>query len=527
MYIWHRKYLFFALLIINGGCSDWLSKDPENVVTEKKLFATSYGFRTALNGLYDKISDEDLYGRELSFAFIDVLSQQYDIDKSDMYDDTYLELDAYKFTSESVISITENIWSDSYAIISNANNILKNIKNKDKDFFSKGLLEKNMISGEALACRAFMHFDILRIFAPSPISDDGNKYIPYVSEFAELQPGAKTVSECLTNIITDLDSARNLTASFDTTEIGIEGMSSKELRFLGEYTSSSDLANLNLFFKNRGFRLNYYAITALLARVYQYAGEYDKAKECAVEVINFKTNKNEEMFNFYTYGIEHALGVSNWESILDMWNNKTNLRLLDNLIFAAYNPVLEESASTTKFLYKELPAAVKPEYFEVNANKGALFTSTNGDDESKVDIRSKYMLFATNEGSNIISGKWYISDNEETCHNSFNIIPLIRLTEMYYIAAESYAREANYSKAAELINKVRSKRGCNTLVEINSLYQFQKELINDARREWISEGQLFYLYKRLNYKVDFLDGSTPRVLNKQEAVIPIPDNQSY
>lgn len=524
---WNNKYLLFMLLIMCGGCADWLNQEPENIVTEEKLFNTPYGFRTALNGLYYQMSSEDLYGRELSFATIDVLSQQYDIDKLNMDNDTYLNLDAYKYTSESVISIIENIWSDSYAIISNANNILKNIKNKEVNFFSEGLLEKNMISGEALACRAFMHFDLLRIFAPSPINDDGKKYIPYVSQFPNITPSALTITECLNNIITDLDSARNLTISFDTTQIGIEGMSSKELRFLGEYTSNSDLANLNIFFKNRGFRLNYYAITALLARVYQYAGEYDKAKECAETVINFKNNKAKAMFSFNTYGIEHALGVSNWESILDMWNNKTNLRLLDNLIFAAYNPVLEESSSITKFLYKELPAAVKPTYFEVNPHKGALFTNTLGDDESNIDVRSKYMLFATNEGSNIISGKLYISENKSICHNSFNIIPLIRLTEMYYIASESYAREANYQKSAELLNKVRSERACNTAIEINSLNEFEEALINDARREWISEGQLFYLYKRLNYKVDFLDGSSPRALNRQEAVVPVPDNQSY
>ena len=34
-----------------------------------------------------------------------------------------------------------------------------------------------------------------------------------------------------------------------------------------------------------------------------------------------------------------------------------------------------------------------------------------------------------------------------------------------------------------------------------SLDGFLKDLVREGQREWISEGQLFYLYKRLNFEV--------------------------
>ena len=36
-----------------------------------------------------------------------------------------------------------------------------------------------MIWGEALGLRALIHFDMLRMFAPSRLKDEGKAYIPY------------------------------------------------------------------------------------------------------------------------------------------------------------------------------------------------------------------------------------------------------------------------------------------------------------------------------------------------------------
>ena len=51
-----------------------------------------------------------------------------------------------------------------------------------------------------------------------------------------------------------------------------------------------------------------------------------------------------------------------------------------------------------------------------------------------------------------------------------------------------------------------------------------EDMVRDAQREWISEGQLFYLYKRLGWKVQI--GNSKRKMTKAEYMFPLPDNQS-
>ena len=74
-------------------------------------------------------------------------------------------------------------------------------------------------------------------------------------------------------VIRDLNQARNLVASFDT--VRKAQISDVKQRLL---------ANGMDFLGNRGYRLNYYAITALLARVYLYGEDYENAYKEALTV---------------------------------------------------------------------------------------------------------------------------------------------------------------------------------------------------------------------------------------------------
>ncbi len=59
-------------------------------------------------------------------------------------------------------------------------------------------MERKMITGEAYACRALIHFELLRLFAPAPVNDDGRAYIPYIESYPVLSAtklGVKPVLE--------------------------------------------------------------------------------------------------------------------------------------------------------------------------------------------------------------------------------------------------------------------------------------------------------------------------------------------
>ena len=103
------------------------------------------------------------------------------------------------------------------------------------------------------------------------------------------------------------------------------------------------------------------------------------------------------------------------------------------------------------------------------------------------------------------------------------ISPVLRLTEIQYIMAECYARKGNYGEAYRILNDVRGARNLSPLIVQSSWEEFLTDLICDARREWISEGQLFFLYKRLDAAFN-LNG-TMHKLSRGEASLPLPVDQ--
>ena len=75
-------------------------------------------------------------------------------------------------------------------------------------------------------------------------------------------------------------------------------------------------------------------------------------------------------------------------------------------------------------------------------------------------------------------------------------MPLVRLPEMYLIRSEVEYRNGNTDNAKATLNQLRVARNLPALNELPE--DFYLELIREYRREFLAEGQLFFLYKRLN-----------------------------
>ena len=186
-----KKYNFaiigVTLLLSLSACNDWLDIDPSDQVSSEKLFESGDGFRNALNGIYIAMSSSELYGRELSWGLASVLSQTYadnDIAKSKAYGSAM----EYEYGETEIKAVLESVWSKGYNVIANCNKLISEAEAKDSTAFREGALERNLIIGEAKALRAMMHFDILRLFAPSVESGDESKRIPYFTVYPSLIP---------------------------------------------------------------------------------------------------------------------------------------------------------------------------------------------------------------------------------------------------------------------------------------------------------------------------------------------------
>lgn len=79
-----------------------------------------------------------------------------------------------------------------------------------------------------------------------------------------------------------------------------------------------------------------------------------------------------------------------------------------------------------------------------------------------------------------------------------NKISMIRLPEVYYIAAECCATgtPANLEKAITYLNHVRQKRGLYEDLKNLDATQIINEIKKEYRKEFLSEGVMFYYYKR-------------------------------
>ena len=100
------------------------------------------------------------------------------------------------------------------------------------------------------------------------------------------------------------------------------------------------------------------------------------------------------------------------------------------------------------------------------------------------------------------------------------LMPLIRLSEVYYIAAEC---EPLLADGYEWLSQIRAKRGLPAL-RVKNERDLRTKLNNEYAREFWGEGQTFFLHKRLNTDYLWIDeaGYNYNGANYFEFTIPLP-----
>jgi hypothetical protein len=461
-----------SLLFVQGmttSCSDWLDVDSSANVKEEVLFSEPDGFRTAVNGVYRLLSAPALYGHNLTWGVASVLGNNYDATRMPnglLNGDSYSQLATGEYTSPYATGVVDPIWLEGYKVIANCNNVIGHMEGKDGSFFLSGETEKNMILGEMLGIRALVHFDILRLFAPSAKADDGKKYIPYVTVFPEKQPPHLTMAEVLEHIITDLERSKELLADCDT----LDNASS-----FSSYTNRlQPVTYLPLqFFSVRGTRFNYFAASAILARAYQWrggTGDAELAYKAARDVYRFSTSKTWYQFT----------PTNNMTSD----ENSIFRKMPHDILFALFNNNMYTVISSS------LPYPGFQNLFYKNDEH--LFTGDLDDFRRNLINADK------------TSRRWSKPTGNETGWPTADIIayqgplaPVVRLSEMIYIMCE-HLSDVDLPQAITLLEKVRTARGAKALLGNISKADLLQKLYIEMTREFMSEGQTFYLYKRLN-----------------------------
>jgi hypothetical protein len=481
-----KKYIWFALVVILfSSCKKWLDVKPVSQVPEEDLFQTPEGFEESLNGIYTRCSQSELYGFELTGGFPEVLAQNYTFPGADYQ--RYQQTANYNFKDAYFIARKDAVWSGLYHAIANCNLLLENLETH-KDVLTANLYA--MIKAEALGLRGYLHFDLLRLFAPSFKSNASAKAIPYVTDFSNKVTPLSTVSEVLNNIAADLEQAKQLMRPVDPITTAA---------YVASYPSDdhpAEESSPTLFLQNRRHRLNYYAICGELARVYLYFEKKTEALTNAQEVIGSKKFPWTATADF-----------------IDPDAEKKDRILYKELVFAWYIPALKDTMAT------RFNGGVKSLYIEENAGNALYETAGVGAEDMR--YKQWFKLVSGNTTFNYYELQKYLRDPDKNRH--YLMAPAMRLSEMYYIASECIY-DADPARAMQYLNTVRFNRGMGVPLSVASKDELLQELVKEARKEFYAEGQLFYMYKRLNRSITGQQGGSISPSDKV-FVMPLPDNE--
>jgi hypothetical protein len=434
----YRLLILFLLLLGSTGCKKWFDVTPKTEMKGSALFSNQAGFRDALIGVYALMTQANAYGTELTMAYADVLAQTYDYVRTSV-GHSYQNAANYKYAEVGEQARQLRIWRQQYKAIANCNIIIEQADEKRALFSGKNF---NIIKGEALALRAFLHFDLLRLYGESPVTGINKKAIPYVNAYTNLSFQQSTGTEVINQVINDLTAARELLKDADP---------------YGPQRIDSSLSAMTI--GSRAVRMNYYAATALMARVYLYSGDKANALSKAKEVIDSK--------------------------LFPLFSNTAGQTQKEDFIF----PVEQVFSLTIPDLKTRYADFFFPDVVYSGSTTSLTIRNTTLTDIFPAGLNTDYRL------------NWFEQANSSAMRiskYSYNtIIPLIKVSEMYLIAAES--ESSTIMAVNAYVNPLRVHRGVSELDgSATTQSQLNEEIRLQYRREFIGEGQLFYYYKRLN-----------------------------
>lgn len=463
-----------------SSCDGWLDVDPALEIRQTSIFETEQGFKDVLTGVYIRMATAELYGRNTTMSLPELMSQHWTA--GHMAGDMPALVANFDFTKESSKQLLETVWMQYYQCIVNLNAMLAAMEEKRELFLADNF---DLIRGEALGLRAFLHFEVLRYWGVAPVqiaeSMDMNA-IPYVTVETKdpEQLISSTYREVLASILRDLTDAERLLADDPILRF--------EPTVLNTPSADNTLAIGDEFHYYRYLKFNILAVRATLARYYMWQGDKTKAADYARQVIG---------------ATQSATG----QPVLTLGNESSYtanalLTFPSEMIFAASNSGATATLTPTFLTWASM-------YTQNATRLGQAFESTLH--TSDVRYRSN-RLFETRDGYNYF--KKY-----NTAQTTFtDDVPIIRLAEMYFIIIES--------GDTSLFREYRVARGLDSSIDgsLTSESAIKDRLEKEYRKDFYGEGQMFFFYKRWGYTS--MPWPTPKAIAVDKYQLPIPQSQS-
>ncbi len=473
------KYGIYALLILAFGLSSckksFLDLKPYSSSVVSDAIQNEADLNAAVNGLYFSLRATDFYGR--TFAV-----------KGDLAaDNAFLSsANSGRYTVFNLwnMAVTDGyasiVWSNAYSAIKNANVIINSGLAVSNDNISQ-------LYSEAYAIRGMIYFDLCRNFALPYANNPDGPGVPIILTFDKsLKPARNTVKEVYLQAIADLNKAYGL-AKFNQ---------GTNMTFLS--TGQSRAVNSSYLTK--------YAISGLLARVYQNMGDWANAKTAALDVITnggFSLIASTGLVNYWKGTTPRTDKVETMFEVTSDANNSVGDGTLANL----YVP--------------------KP----VGSYGDILATQTFYNSHTATDVRKQ--LYAPGTRSGQLGTAYYIT-KYPIDPTSFDDVKIVRYAEVLLILSEAYYKTSDEFNANKYLNQVGKQRDPSYAGYSSTGTQVLEDILNERAKELAWEGYRFwdlYRLQRSFIKPQAQDGTnaisqtvtiTPTTLG---IIFPIPKDE--
>ncbi len=442
----YKIALLFLVLISTISCKKFLDIKSQSEQDEDEVFTTVDGLRNARIGMYSSLQSRDYYG-----GVYPLLAEAYsDNGSTGGYDVS--DLDSIK--NRNVIPNNLYIKGISVAIYHSIYTANKILENADK-IAGVDETELKNIKGEAYFVRALAEFDLLRMFGQHwDLTSPYGISIKTTTANPTQIIARSSVQATYNQIIDDLKQAESL------------NIVNKE-PFKCQYVSS-------------------YAIKALLARVYLYTKDFEKASAYASEVIA----------NSVDFVL---LGSSNLDKIYTTKNTKESIF---ELKFTSQNQSFYNG-----FTYSRSDALRSDVQFLASENLKTFFESRTN------DFRANFVDYVDVDVSIQPDGRTQKYRGEETRDNAAYIL---RLAEMYLIRAEALGLAGG---GLTDLNLIRENRGMAPILiaDVPDNAAFAQAIADERRAELNFESSRLFDLARTQTVESVLGASV-------NPIMPIPLN---
>lgn len=497
--------MMLLALLGTASCSDWLDVQPETEVSENKMFEEYKGFRDALTGCYIRMVNQDLYGKRLTMTSIESLADLWERPNEEARPDDYY-LYNHQYDKEEARVVIDSLYSGLYNVIVQVNILLKNLEERGNVISDNQI--RSLMLGEAYALRAYCQFDILRLFGQIPQGGAKQVSLPY-SETTSIyeMPSYYDFNGYVEKLMSDLDNAENYLKDNDP----IFTYTFDQLNNVG---TSEGIYMEDDYLAFRQFRMNYWAVRGLRARIYQYIGDTGMAYQTAKEIIDAKGADGKSLLTLSTKSdVDQGYYASPSEALFLLHAPKLIDYSIDEIggdpsVQIRENEQLHITGTMlTQQLYAGQNTMSDVRYNQVWERN----TANNGG--AKYPTIKKY-FYNTELNSTTIEEVY------QALLTKRQVIPLMRLSEMYLIAIETTTdlAEANalYKSFMEARSVSLTEDAFASLADVKAL------VLDEYRREFYGEGVMFYTYKRNNTaKMLFQTGT----MSDDSYILPLPNTE--